>query len=146
MPPPEEQVRRGLVGQWLHKADQDIRSAEALLSQDTPLLYPSCFHSQQAAEKYLKACLTWHQAEFPKTHVIGELLDLLAKVDASLAESLAGATTLNPYGVEARYPGDMPEPDSAEATKALGLAKKVRDAVLCTLPPATGTSHRDHPR
>ena len=134
MRPSEEQVRRELLGQWVHKADQDIRAAESLLADEPPLLYPSCFHSQQAAEKYLKALLTWRKVEFPKTHVIGELLDLLATVEAPLAESLADATALNPYGVEGRYPGDLPEPDSAEATIALDLAAKVRDAVMRALP------------
>jgi HEPN domain-containing protein len=134
MQPREEQVRQKLVAQWLSKADLDMRAAEALLSAEPPCPYPSCFHSQQAAEKYLKAFLTWHQVEFPKTHLIGELLDLLATVDASLAESLAGATALNPYGVDVRYPRDQPEPDSAEAMTALALARKVRDAVLRALP------------
>jgi len=134
MGPREEQVRNKLVRQWLHKADTDLEAAEALLSQDPPFLYPSCFFSQQAAEKHLKALLTWHQVEFPKTHVIGELLDLLAEVDPSLAQSLADTTALNPYGVEIRYPGDQPEPDSVQATTALDLARKVRDAIMRALP------------
>jgi len=134
MKPPEEQVRRELAGQWLQKADTDLEAAEALLSRKPPLLYPACCFCQQAAEKYLKAFLTWHQVEFPKTHVIGDLLDLLAKADASLAERLAGATALNPYGVEVRYPGDMPEPDAAEAATAFDLAKKVRRAIYDALP------------
>ena len=133
MPPPEEQVRRRLVGQWVYKADQDIRAAESLLADEPPLLYPSCFHSQQAAEKYLKALLTSRAVEFPKTHVIGELLDLLATVDRPTAELLAEATALNPYGVEVRYPGDLPEPDAEEGTAALALAEAVRDAVMCAL-------------
>ena len=130
MPPPEEEVRRGLVGRWVHKANEDVRAAESLLAQKPPLLYPSCFHSQQAAEKYLKALLTWREVEFPKTHVIGELLDLLATV----AESLVEATALNPYGVEVRYPGDLPEPNRDETTAALTLARKTRDAILHALP------------
>ena len=130
----EDDVRRALVSKWIRKADQDLRSAEALLREDPPLLYPSCFHSQQAAEKYLKAFLTWHQSEFPKTHVIGELLDLVAQIDPPLADRLAQATVLNPYGVEVRYPGDQPEPEREEGTKALALARKVRDAVLGVLP------------
>ena len=131
---PEKEARKRLVRQWLQKAETDLQAAEALLAQDPPLLYPSCFFSQQAAEKYLKAWLTWRQVEFPKTHVIGELLDLLATVDASLANRLAGATALNPYGVEVRYPSDLPEPTSDEGAAALDLAKSVRDAVLGTLP------------
>jgi HEPN domain-containing protein len=133
MKPPEEQVRGRLVAQWLGKAATDQQAAEALLSRDPPLLYPSCFFSQQAAEKNLKALLTHHNVEFPKTHVIGELLDLLARVDAPLALSIAEATALSPYGVEVRYPGDMPEPSVSEAQEALRLAELVREAVLAAL-------------
>ena len=74
MPPTERQIRRDLVGQWVHKAEQDLKAAEILFRRKPPLLYPSCFHSQQAGEKYLKAFLTHNQIDFPKTHVIGELL------------------------------------------------------------------------
>ena len=136
MQPIEEQARRRLLEQWLRKAETDLQAAQALLSHAPPLLYPSCFHAQQAAEKYLKAFLTWHQVEFPKTHAIGELLDLVAAVDAALADGLAVATALSPYGVVVRYPGDQPEPDSAEAAEALSLAWRVRDAVLAALPSA----------
>ena len=117
MQPPEEQVRRELVGQWVHKADQRIRAAETLLSVDPPLLYPSCLHSQQAAEKHLKALLTWHQVEFPKTHSIRELLNLAKTVDPSLTGQLMETAALTLYGVEVRYPAHLPEPDSAEATR-----------------------------
>jgi hypothetical protein len=41
MRPPEEEVIRKIVSEWKYKADQDLRSAEALLAQDPPLLYPS---------------------------------------------------------------------------------------------------------
>lgn len=132
---PHDEVKAELVRKWLAKAEQDVAAAEALLGQDPPLLYPSCFHSQQAAEKYLKAFLTWHQVEFRKTHDLGELLDLIGKVDQSLAASLGGVTALNPYGVVVRYPGDIPEPARPEAEEALRLARLVRDAIMEALPP-----------
>jgi HEPN domain-containing protein len=109
-PPPEEEVIRKIAGEWKYKTEQDLRSAEALLSLDPPLLYPSCFHSQQAAEKYLKAYLTWRQVELPKTHSIREILNLVKTVNEELATYLFPATALTPYGVEVRYPGDIPEP------------------------------------
>ena len=133
MGPSEDQVRRRLAGQWLQKAETDLQAAEALLSRDPTLLYPSCFFSQQAAEKYLKALLTRHNVEFPKTHAIGELPDLLSSVDAPLALSLARVTALNPYSVEARYPGDMPEPTVAEGREVLRLARAVREPILAAL-------------
>ena len=139
MRPPEE-VKREIVRQWLAKAEQDITSAEALFSQDPPLLYPSCFHAQQAAEKYLKALLTWHQIEFPKTHAIEQLLDLVKDAEPETASSLRDAVALTPYGVDIRYPGDQPEPNRQEAGEAVELARKVRDAILPLLEDEPGSS------
>ena len=129
MKPPEKDVIRKIVFDWRHKADQDMRSAETLLLQDPPLLYPSCFHSQQAAEKYLKAYLTFLQVESPKTHSIRELLNLVKIVDEELASSLLPAAILTPYGVDVRYPSDIPEPSRQETEDALALAQKVCAAV-----------------
>ncbi len=128
MRPPEE-VKKVLVSQWLAKAEQDMKAGEALLAIEPPVLYPACFHAQQAAEKYLKALLTWHQIEFPKTHAIELLLDLLKAVDSQTASQLQDAGDLTPYGVDIRYPGDQPEPDLDEAREAVDLARKVRDGV-----------------
>jgi len=129
MRPPEE-VKKEIVRQWLAKAEQDMRASEALLVAEPPLLYPACFHAQQAAEKYLKAFLTWHQIEFPKTHAIEQLLDLVKDAEPETASSLRDAVALTPYGVDIRYPGDQPEPNQEEAREAVELARKVRDAVM----------------
>ncbi|HUW62735.1 MAG TPA: HEPN domain-containing protein [Candidatus Bathyarchaeia archaeon] len=51
MTPPEEEVRRKLVSLWTDKAAQDLDAAEILMQQEPPLLYPVCFHCQQASEK-----------------------------------------------------------------------------------------------
>jgi len=50
------------------------------------------FHAQQAAEKFIKAFLVRHQIEFPKTHDIGLLRQLVARVEA---RSLSGYNFLN---------------------------------------------------
>jgi len=113
MRPPEE-VKKEIVRQWLAKAEQDMKAGEALLAAEPPFLYPACFHAQQAAEKYLKALLTWHQIEFPKTHAIEQLLDLVKEADAEIASSLRDAVVLTPYSVDIRYPGDQPEPNLEE--------------------------------
>ncbi|MDQ7784837.1 MAG: HEPN domain-containing protein [Desulfomonilaceae bacterium] len=132
MRPPEE-VKKILVNQWLDKAEQDMKAGEALLGAESPLLYPACFHGRQAAEKYLKALLTWHQIEFPKTHAIEHLLGLLRRVDTETASALGEAAELTPYGVDIRYPGDQMEPDYPESRRALELARRVRDEVLSML-------------
>jgi HEPN domain-containing protein len=133
MKPPDDQTRRRLVGQWFDKAETDLQATESLLSRNPPLLYPSCFFSQQAAEKYLKGFLTWNQVDFPKTHDLKELLDLAEPVNSNLVSSLQDAIVLTRYSVEVRYPGDMPEPTVAEAQEALRLAQFVREAILAAL-------------
>ena len=130
----DETTRRKLAKEWLQKAETDLQAAEHLLQRVPPLLYPSCFFSQQAAEKYLKGLLTARQTEFPKTHAIGELLDLLGKTEPSLVRELADATALSPYGVEVRYPGEAPEPNLREAKAALAIAVRVRAAVFNAFP------------
>ena len=74
MSPPEEEIRL-LVAEWIKKAALDLKTA-ARLSTDGEFRDVVGFHAQQAAEKYLKALLTRHQVEFPKTHVIRRLLIL----------------------------------------------------------------------
>jgi HEPN domain-containing protein len=127
MKPPDE-VREELARQWLSKAQEDMDAARTLLSREPPILAAVGFHSQQAAEKSLKCALTWHQVEFPKTHDLAELLDLLARVDAKLAASLDGTIVLTEYGVEVRYPGDAPELSLDEAARAVDLADGVLEA------------------
>ena len=65
MKPPEE-VKREFVRQWLRKGLADLAAARHLLSGGADLLYGAAFHAQQAAEKFLKAALVWHQVEFPQ--------------------------------------------------------------------------------
>lgn len=104
--------------------------------------YAAAFHAQQAAEKFLKAVLVWHQIEFPKTHDISRLLDLVRPAAADLADGLDEAAALTSYGVEARYPGDLPEPTPDAAKEAVALARRVREAVHAHLPPAFDTDPR----
>ena len=85
-------------------------------------------------QKFLKGFLVWHQLEFPKTHDIDELLRLIAVKDKSLLETLHGVSVLTNYGVDTRYPADLPELTLNEAFQAVELAKQTRDAVLNSLP------------
>jgi HEPN domain-containing protein len=132
MKPPEE-VKRELVRQWLAKADEDLETAKFLFASERSFFPAICFHCQQAAEKYFKAFLTWQQIEFPKTHDLGLLLSLIASTDSYLASSLAEVATLNPYGVDIRYPGDAPEITQDDTEEAMRLADKVKEAILSAL-------------
>ncbi len=49
---------------WLAKAAQDLALAEHASTADPPFLAAIVFHAQQAAEKSLKAFLSWHSRPF----------------------------------------------------------------------------------
>jgi HEPN domain-containing protein len=80
--------------------------------------------------------VTYRQIEFPKTHDLSLLLGLISTAAPSLAESLEEVAELTSYGVEVRYPGDIPEITADEAAEAVELAEKVREAIQGAL--ATG--------
>ena len=134
MKPPEAALRE-LVLQWLEKAAADFDAAEQLCAQSGRFREIIAFHCQQAAERYLKALLVRHQIEFPKTHDIAKLLDRLAAVDPSIAESLRDADVLTPFGVEVRYPSEAPEVLAGGETEAIDVARRVKDAVMIALRP-----------
>ena len=134
MKPPDE-IRREIVAQWLARADEDLSVARHLLAEKLPYHGAIGFHAQQAAEKFLKAYLVAYQVEFPKTHDLGRLLDLIAPVDGALATALSATVQLTDYGVDVRYPGDLPRLDADDAKRAVESALEVRDAITSRLEP-----------
>lgn len=75
------------VGGWLTKARMDLEAGAHLLSADLPFTASAVFHAQQAAEKSLKAFLTWHDLPFRKTHDLSEIGQQCVGLDASLEET-----------------------------------------------------------
>src|SRR5579864_8022253 len=129
---PVELVMEELVQQWLQKADEDLAVAKHLIGAGSFSL-AAAFHSQQAAGKFLKAFLVHRQIEFPKTHEMGKLLDLVAQADSQLAASLGAARTLTPYGVDILYPDAFPDITSGAARAAADLASMVGLSVKTAL-------------
>ncbi|HQV94868.1 MAG TPA: HEPN domain-containing protein [Anaerolineales bacterium] len=64
--------------EWVKYAEEDLILAKSALRRTKPLTMGSFFHSQQCAEKYLKAILISKDTEFPKTHDL-LILDGLCK-------------------------------------------------------------------
>lgn len=120
---------------WLVKARADIRLAEIVQREDASLRGDALFHCQQAAEKSLKAFLTWHGRTFRKTHSIGELGQAVVELAPALEPLLRRSVTLTDYAWKFRYPGDVEEPAPEEVAAALGLAREVHEAMLSALPP-----------
>ena len=61
---------------WFKKAEEDIYTAKLLLKETDSPVCIICFHSQQAAEKYLKAYLVVRNIDFPKTHDLKILINI----------------------------------------------------------------------
>jgi HEPN domain-containing protein len=128
-----EQVIWDFVQAWLAKAERDLKAAQILLAAPGEFADLVGFHCQQAVEKFIKAYLVWHQIEFPKTHDLTFLRTLVRWRDERLAEQLAFADWLTPFGVEIRYPGELPAVDRNTAERALADAQRVRHFLLESL-------------
>ena len=119
----ESQYRREVTCRWLEKAVGDLRAAQLLLQEEPDY---SSFHSQQAAEKALKAVLVALGVRPPKTHSLELLAELIARQGISIENlNSHGLETLSGYAVEARYPDFGEEPTPEEAREALEAAKRV---------------------
>ena len=92
-----------------------------------PRLGRTAFHSQQCAEKYLKALVQQSGAEPPRTHHLPTLLDMLTGVHADLEDLRLPCESLAPYAVHFRYPGE--EASEGDAVAALGHAEVIRSAI-----------------
>ena len=112
---------------WLRSAREDLRIIRMALGEDPPVVGPACFHSQQAAEKALKAALVLEGIEFPYVHDLRRLRDLLPDGWPDDPSNVA-LQRLTEWGAESRYPGDWPELGSADATGAAADAQAVYDA------------------
>jgi HEPN domain-containing protein len=61
------------------------------------------FHAQQAAEKLLKAALAARGVVSPRTHRLGDLLDLARDRGLTVPEEFDELHRLTPFAVEYRY-------------------------------------------
>jgi len=119
---------------WLARARADLAGGRVDLSVEPPLTGDAVFHAQQAAEKAVKAYLTWHSQVFRKTHNLTELGEHCARLDPSLEPLLRRAASLTEYAWRFRYPGELDEPPREEAEEALAVAREVYKEVLARLP------------
>jgi HEPN domain-containing protein len=122
------------VRAWLSKAAKDLAAAEYESQAVPPFADDIVFHSQQAAEKSLKALLSWRHLPFRKTHNLVELGEACAQVEPGLELLLRRAALLTEYAWKFRYPGDPEEATAREAADALATAREVFDAVISRLP------------
>jgi HEPN domain-containing protein len=95
-----------IVKEWIAKAEGDAICLEReWRARKNPVYDAVCFHAQQCAEKYLKACLQEAGIEFDKTHKLLYLLALLQPKNPTLAIVGENLVQLDAYAVVFRYPG-----------------------------------------
>ncbi|MCY3788645.1 MAG: HEPN domain-containing protein [Gemmatimonadetes bacterium] len=113
----------GSAEDWLRYAKSDLELAR-IEKPEGVLLENLCFHAQQAAEKTLKAALIFLEIDFPRTHNIRTLLDLLPE-GVDVPQEVEESSILTDYAVESRYPRNSEPVDDEEYRQVLGLAETV---------------------
>ena len=121
---PPEHYSPGCPENWLLYAQSDL----ALASIEPPpgvLLDALCYHAQQSTEKALKAVLVAWKVNFPPTHNLKILLELLPD-DLAIPDQVIQSASLTIYAVALRYPDALgPVMERSEWQEALTLAKAV---------------------
>jgi HEPN domain-containing protein len=114
-----------LAKEWLKKAEHDLGTARLIADNDMLYADQVCYHSQQAAEKSLKAVLAYKGTDIPKTHNVARLIELAAEYVEFNEDFYEFSDVLDSYATDVRYPmGDF-EPEASEAADALKMAEAV---------------------
>ena len=110
---------------WLQHARSNLMLAEKAGRLKGILFEDLCFNAQQAAEKAFKAVCVKRNLEFPKTHSLVRLIDILENGGINIPENIREADILSQYAVESRYPSLSEEITREEYKEALELAARV---------------------
>jgi HEPN domain-containing protein len=119
---------RNYVEQWLEKAANDLLAARLILDHQPIILDISCFHCQQAVEKYLKTFLIFHKKDFPKTHNIDLLLKTCSTINDRFKE--VDVKNLEDFAVRGRYPHDFLLPSVEEAEEFYQITLEIKELVI----------------
>lgn len=121
-----------ITREWIEKAEGDFATMEReSRARKNPNFDAICFHSQQCAEKYFKARLIEADIDFPKTHDLCALLDLVVSVEPFWENFREDLAYLTDFAVFFRYPGESADKTSATASKK--MCRKFRQAARITL-------------
>ena len=112
---------------WLRYAREDFDLGSRLMTSDDAPRHV-CWLAQQAAEKSLKAAFVLEGMDFPYTHDLNELRNLLP-AGWSVKETHLDLTKLTRYVIRSRHPGIAPELNGADASYAASVAGEMCDAI-----------------
>jgi HEPN domain-containing protein len=114
----------GSPREWLRYAEADLNLARMPLPEGT-MHEQLCFHAQQAAEKALKAVLVSLGSDFPHTHDLRILTEIISRQIAISPSIAKFAGLLTPYAVAFRYPGGYEPVQDEERQEAVSAARDV---------------------
>lgn len=116
------------IAKWLKSANDDIKTAEAVIAEKAPN-WAACFHCQQAAEKSLKSAQIYFLNNFFKEHDLEILLNSLES-HIEVEKIKNEAIELTDYYITTRYPG-MKESElkTSDAESSIIAAKKIFDYI-----------------
>ena len=112
---------------WLDFAKYDLKTAKWDLKGK--IFTSSCYASQQAAEKSIKALILSNGKVIPKVHSLDRLLSELKKMGEDISGIEKSAQILDKYYISTRYPGQYGGPDGlygeSDAHSAITAAKLI---------------------
>jgi HEPN domain-containing protein len=114
-----------VVEAWLKRARSNPAKSKVGKVSEEILYEDLCFECQQAVEKSLKALLVSINIEFPWTHLIARLIELIEANGIDVPEGVKDSIPLTEYAVDTRYPGDYEPIDEADYKEALEIAERV---------------------
>lgn len=115
---------RALLG----KAHDDAYAVRSLGTDATAPDWIIGFHAQQAIEKAIKAVLTKHAVEFPRTHNLSMLVELLRVHAIALPPDADTLARLTPFGAALRYDDGLGEDAPTIAREwAIGIVSRLLD-------------------
>lgn len=112
------------AGDLLARSGDDLRIARLMLGEASPPAWAVAFHAQQAAEKAIKAWLTFHEIDFAHTHDIRLLLEMVDPGEA-WATRARPAIALSAYATTSRYVIHARDITREQGEEALALAELV---------------------
>ena len=116
-----------LLEQWLYKAEEDLGSAKYLLGGH--FYGTAIYHTQQAAEKALKAYCVHISITLPRTHNLDILCQLCQTSDSDFQNIYLYAIDLNGLDVSFRYPNVQLDPSETDVENAIYLASEILEFV-----------------
>ena len=114
-----------LVAEWIKYSKNDLSVAQHLYDNMHPRqLEIICYHSQQAAEKALKAFLVLNDITPPKIHDLNRLCEMCNDINENFSQVVQYCSALNLYSNLPRYPFEIEILDN-DAESAIHKATEI---------------------